>query len=97
MWKEIEIVVNVAATTNFYERYDVALAINTFGAFNVLSFAKKCDKIKLFLHVSTAYVCGEQEGIILEKQSDMGETLKKTCKLDIAEEKRIVEEKLYQL
>ncbi|KAK6230137.1 hypothetical protein QUC31_001655 [Theobroma cacao] len=97
MLREIEIVVHVAATTGFNESYDVALAINTFGALNVLSFAKKCDKIKLFLHTSTAYVCDEQAGIILEKPFSVDDTLLKTCKLDIIEEKRIVEEKLDEL
>jgi len=53
MQKEIDIVVNVAATTNFDERYDVGLGINTFGALNVLNFAKKCVKVQLLLHVST--------------------------------------------
>ncbi|KAE8674870.1 putative fatty acyl-CoA reductase 5 [Hibiscus syriacus] len=97
MWGEIEIVVNVAGTTDFNERYDVALDINTFGTFNVLNYGKKCDKIKLFLHVSTAYVCGERQGVILEKRFHMGETLNRTGNIDIFEEKRIVEEKLEQL
>ncbi|OMO89126.1 Male sterility, NAD-binding protein [Corchorus olitorius] len=98
MFKEIDIVVNSAATTDFIERYDVALGINTFGPFNVMSFAKKCDNIKLFLHVSTAYVCGEGTGLILEKPFQMDETLKKTCnKLDITEEKRLMEETLEEL
>ncbi|KAL4295661.1 hypothetical protein GQ457_12G027500 [Hibiscus cannabinus] len=96
MQKEIEIVVNMAATTNFFERYDVALDINTFGALNVLNFGKKCDKVKLFLHVSTAYVCGEQKGIILEKRFYMGEK-KETTNLDIIDERRIAEKKLDQL
>ena len=34
-------------------RYDVVLGINTFGALHVLSFAKKCIKLKVLLHVST--------------------------------------------
>ncbi|KAA3455493.1 alcohol-forming fatty acyl-CoA reductase-like [Gossypium australe] len=95
--KEIEIVVNSAATTWFNERYDVALGINTFGAFNVLNFGKKCDKIKLFLHISTAYVCGEKADMILEKRFYMGETLKGTHSINIFEEKRIMEEQLAQL
>ncbi|KAK6229836.1 hypothetical protein SCA6_018787, partial [Theobroma cacao] len=61
------------------------------------SFAKKCDKIKLFLHTSTAYVFGEQAGIILKKPFSVDDTLLKTCKLDIIEEKRIVDEKLDEL
>lgn len=42
-------------------------------------------------------MCGEKEGLVSEKGFYMGETLKKTCKLDIAEEKRMVEENLDQL
>ncbi|KAH0937275.1 hypothetical protein HID58_004736 [Brassica napus] len=63
MWSEIDIVINIAATTNFDERYDIGLGINTFGALNVLNFAKKCVKGQLLLHVSTAYVCGENSGL----------------------------------
>nr|GFD11237.1 alcohol-forming fatty acyl-CoA reductase-like [Tanacetum cinerariifolium] len=53
MWRDIDVVVNIAATTNFDERYDVALALNTYGAKYVMNFAKKCVNIKLLLHVST--------------------------------------------
>ena len=38
---QIDVIVNLAATTDFDERYDVALGINTLGAKNVLCFAKK--------------------------------------------------------
>ncbi|GKE28190.1 alcohol-forming fatty acyl-CoA reductase-like protein, partial [Tanacetum coccineum] len=53
IWREVDIVVNVAASTKFNERYDVALALNTYGAKLVLDYAKKCVNIKLLLHVST--------------------------------------------
>ncbi|KAG9445383.1 hypothetical protein H6P81_016723 [Aristolochia fimbriata] len=59
MWREVQIVIIVAATTAFDERYDVALGINTTGAKRVLEFAKKCPKIEMLMQVSTAYVnCG---------------------------------------
>ncbi|KAG9155722.1 hypothetical protein Leryth_003982, partial [Lithospermum erythrorhizon] len=54
MLREVDIVVNIAATTNFDERYDIALALNTFGAINVLNFANKCVNLRVLLHVSTA-------------------------------------------
>ncbi|KAH0454417.1 hypothetical protein IEQ34_016341 [Dendrobium chrysotoxum] len=92
LWKEIDIVVNVAATTNFYERYDVALGINVMGAKNVLDFAKQCTKIKMLLHVSTAYIAGVQEGIITEKPFHFGEALKPDLKVNIGEELRLLEE-----
>ncbi|XP_078166345.1 fatty acyl-CoA reductase 1-like isoform X2 [Carex rostrata] len=89
---EIDIIVNSAATTNFHERYDVSLDVNTLGAKHVLEFAKKCVNLKMLLHVSTAYVAGLQEGLILEKPLKMGETLNGSSNLDIESELRLVEE-----
>ncbi|XWS28591.1 hypothetical protein CRYUN_Cryun25bG0083500 [Craigia yunnanensis] len=97
MWKEVDVVVNLAATTNFDERYDVALGLNTLGAKYVANFAKKCVKLKVFVHVSTAYVSGERPGLILENSYSMGETLNGVSGLDINVEKRIIEEKLNEL
>ncbi|KAJ8768031.1 hypothetical protein K2173_020971 [Erythroxylum novogranatense] len=97
MWNELDVVVNLAATTSFDERYDVALGINTLGAKHVLCFAKKCVKLKSFLHVSTAYVAGEKSGLILETPYPLGETLNGVAGLDIYEERRLVKEKLNQL
>ncbi|KAG7958485.1 hypothetical protein I3843_10G023400 [Carya illinoinensis] len=51
--KEANIIVNSAATTDFRERYDVAIDINTRGPYLLMSFAKKCKKLELLLHVST--------------------------------------------
>ncbi|XP_043697197.1 fatty acyl-CoA reductase 3-like [Telopea speciosissima] len=97
MWKEIDIIVNLAATTNFDERYDVSLGVNAMGAKYVLSFAKRCVKLQMLLHVSTAYVAGEQAGLIMEKPFRMGETLNGTPGLDIEEELKLVEEKMKEL
>ncbi|KAG7603089.1 Fatty acyl-CoA reductase 1 [Arabidopsis thaliana] len=97
MWREIDIIINIAATTNFDERYDIGLGINTFGALNVLNFAKKCVKGQLLLHVSTAYVSGEQPGLLLEKPFKMGETLSGDRELDINIEHELMKQKLKEL
>ncbi|KAF5205360.1 Fatty acyl-coa reductase [Thalictrum thalictroides] len=97
MWKDIDIIVNVAANTKFDERYDVALDVNSFGSKNVLDFAKKCVKLEMFLHVSTAYVCGEKSGLIQEKPFQMGEALNGTLGLDIQQEQRLVQDTLNEL
>lgn len=97
IWSQVDVVVNLAATTNFDERYDIALGLNTFGAEYVLNFAKKCVKLKALVHVSTAYVSGEREGLILENPYQLGETLNGTPGLDIDTEKKLVEEKLNDL
>ncbi|XP_065009217.1 fatty acyl-CoA reductase 3-like [Musa acuminata AAA Group] len=97
LWEEVDIVVNVAATTSFGERYDVALGINVLGAKHVLEFAKQCAKLQVLLHVSTAYAAGEQRGLILEKRFRMGEALKGDSYLDIEGELRLVDERRRQL
>jgi len=90
--KEIDIIVNGAATTNFYERYDVAFDTNVMGAKHICEFAKRCSKLKMLLHVSTAYVAGEQEGVVLEKPFRLGETLREGTHLDIESELNLIKE-----
>uniref|UniRef100_A0A2N9IRP4 Fatty acyl-CoA reductase n=1 Tax=Fagus sylvatica TaxID=28930 RepID=A0A2N9IRP4_FAGSY len=72
---EVDVIINSAANTTFDERYDVALNTNTRGPSRLLGFAKKCKKLSLFLHVSTAYVNGERQGVIMEKPFHMGQTI----------------------
>ncbi|KAK1382776.1 Fatty acyl-CoA reductase [Heracleum sosnowskyi] len=66
----VDVVVNSSASTTFDERYDVAINTNTRGPCRVLGFAKKCKNLRVFLHVSTAYVNGKS-GIIPETPIQM--------------------------
>ncbi|KAF3441971.1 hypothetical protein FNV43_RR15887 [Rhamnella rubrinervis] len=75
MAKEVDVIVNSAANTTFDERYDVALDINTRGPCHLMGFAKKCNELKLFLQVSTAYVNGQRQGKIMEKPFCIGESI----------------------
>ncbi|KAM7272419.1 hypothetical protein ACFE04_027082 [Oxalis oulophora] len=97
MLNELDAIVNLAATTSFDERYDVALGLNALGAKYVALFAKKCIKLKVLVHVSTAYVCGEKPGLIPETPYIYGETIKGTTRLDVEIEKKIIEQELNQL
>ncbi|EOA24185.1 hypothetical protein CARUB_v10017423mg, partial [Capsella rubella] len=98
MQKEIDIVVNVAATTNFDERYDVGLEINAFGALNILNFAKKCVRAQLLLHVSTAYVCGEKPGFLPENLIFLEDIRNEDgLRLDINFERELMKERLKEL
>ncbi|KAJ6864594.1 hypothetical protein NC651_035219 [Populus alba x Populus x berolinensis] len=72
---EVDIIVNSAANTTFDERYDVAIDVNTRGTCHLMSFAKKCQKLKLFLQVSTAYVNGQRQGRIMEKPFLFGDCI----------------------
>ncbi|XP_059306848.1 putative fatty acyl-CoA reductase 7 [Lycium ferocissimum] len=71
--------------------------INVLGALNVLKFAKRCENVNIIAHVSTAYVCGEGEGVIPEKSFSLGETLNKDTKLDIDVERKVIEDKLKEI
>ncbi|CAJ2652631.1 unnamed protein product [Trifolium pratense] len=100
MFQEIDIIVNLAASTKFDERYDISMGVNTIGALHVLNFAKRCYKIKVVVHTSTAYVCGEandEKEIFQEKSFEMGQTLKGTSNLNIQTEMNLLESKLAEL
>ncbi|XP_057456000.1 fatty acyl-CoA reductase 3-like [Lotus japonicus] len=97
IYNQTDVIVNLAATTNFDERYDISLGLNTFGVKYVIDFAKKCTKLKVLVHVSTAYVCGEEEGLILERPYHLGESLNGVPGLDIDAEEKVVRDKLVEL
>ncbi|XP_060668888.1 fatty acyl-CoA reductase 1-like [Ziziphus jujuba] len=78
LWKEIDIIVDSAATTSFDARYDFALGTNTLGALHVLSLAKKCINIKMLVHISTAIKAATskldfkaEEKIVAEKLNEL--------------------------
>ncbi|XP_044948221.1 fatty acyl-CoA reductase 2, chloroplastic-like [Hordeum vulgare subsp. vulgare] len=75
--KEVDIIINSAGNTTFDERYDIAMDVNAMGPFRLMSFARRFRKLKLFLHVSTAYVNGMRQGVVLEKPFSLGDTIRK--------------------
>uniref|UniRef100_A0A0D3FUK1 Fatty acyl-CoA reductase n=1 Tax=Oryza barthii TaxID=65489 RepID=A0A0D3FUK1_9ORYZ len=89
--QDVDIIVNGAATTNFMERYDVALATNTAAVIHLCQFAKQCDNLKMLLHVSTAYVAGEKADLLLEKPFQIGEALRQGYHMDIEAELQLVD------
>ncbi|KAF3795296.1 Fatty acyl-CoA reductase 6 [Nymphaea thermarum] len=52
----VDVIVTCAANTKFDERYDVALNTNTNGASRLVKLARRCRKLKVFLHVSTGSI-----------------------------------------
>ncbi|KAJ1269631.1 hypothetical protein BS78_07G226400 [Paspalum vaginatum] len=89
--KDMDVIVNIAATTNFYERYDVSLGVNAMGVKHLCQFAHRCAELKMFMHVSTAYVSGgDSTELILEKPLTPGEWLREGTRLDIDAELRLV-------
>ncbi|XP_010559064.1 PREDICTED: fatty acyl-CoA reductase 6, chloroplastic-like [Tarenaya hassleriana] len=64
--KEIDVIISSAARTTFDDRYDLALSTNTMGPHQFMRFSKKCERLTLVLHFSTAYVNGTRQGIVPE-------------------------------
>jgi thioester reductase-like protein len=66
-------IVHCAAVTDFGRPADVYRRVNADGAAHVVEFAQ-AGNIPL-VHVSTAYVCGERDGVATEDQLDIGQRI----------------------
>ncbi|XP_057781285.1 fatty acyl-CoA reductase 2, chloroplastic-like [Salvia miltiorrhiza] len=91
--EDVNVIIESAANTTLNERYDLLLETNVNGPQRLMRFAKTCKNLELLVHISTVYVNGEKEGIILEKPLIMGEINRRnkdngeTClPLDVSDE-----------
>ncbi|XP_021855390.2 fatty acyl-CoA reductase 2, chloroplastic-like [Spinacia oleracea] len=64
---QVNVIISIAGTTKWHERYDVLLDLNVRGLSRLLNYAMDCKKLDLFLHVSSAYVNRETLEVVLEK------------------------------
>ncbi|XP_047938213.1 fatty acyl-CoA reductase 2, chloroplastic-like isoform X2 [Salvia hispanica] len=71
--EDVNVIIESAAITTLNERYDLLLDTNVNGPQRLMRFAKSCKNLELLVHISTVYVNGEKEGIILEEPLTMGE------------------------
>ena len=67
--KNVDLVVNSAASVNFREELDKALIINALSLHHLADFAEAAGNIPV-LQVSTCYVNGFNSGAIYEKNID---------------------------
>lgn len=61
-------VFHLAAVYDLAVPQDVALRVNVGGTRNVIELARSLPHLKQFHHVSTCYVAGKREGVILETE-----------------------------
>jgi nucleoside-diphosphate-sugar epimerase len=69
-----DLVVHCAAVTDFGRAPDVYDRVNVAGTANVLDFAGGSGAAIPLVHVSTAYVCGERDGRIRERELNAGQS-----------------------
>ncbi|KAL8491660.1 hypothetical protein ACS0TY_023306 [Phlomoides rotata] len=82
--KDVHVIIQAAASTTLNDRYDSLLDSNMNAPQRLMRFAKTCKNLKLFTHISTAYVNGRKEGTIYEKALIMGENGRKECDDELA-------------
>jgi len=61
-------VFHLAAVYDLAVPHDLAMRVNAGGTRNVLDFARLIPSLRQFHHVSTCYVAGKREGMILETE-----------------------------
>jgi dTDP-4-dehydrorhamnose reductase len=64
--RELDVIINCAASVDFNEQITDAININYSGCLRMLDMAENCQKLQIFTHVSTAYVNCEKKGFIKE-------------------------------
>ena len=73
--REVQVVINSAATVVFDEQLDEAISLNTLGPRRLLEVARACAQKPLFVHVSTAYVSGQQRRPFAEEPLPVDRTV----------------------
>ena len=63
---EVQVFINIAGLVDFDPPFDDSLWGNALAAKHVVNFARGCQDA-VFLHISTAYVCGDNPGRVLEE------------------------------
>jgi long-chain acyl-CoA synthetase len=76
--ERVDGVLHCAASIAFDLPLDQAREINTEGTRRVLELAREMGSLRRFVHVSTAYVCGDHAGPFRESDLDVGQGFRNT-------------------
>jgi thioester reductase-like protein len=71
LYKQVTHCVHLAALYDLTVAYEPAYLCNVIGTKNVLTFVEKCPNLKRFCYFSTAYVSGDEKGLIMESDISM--------------------------
>ena len=71
--KAVDLVVHAAANTDFGRPREIYQSVNVGGTRRILEFVSSRAEALPVLHVSTAYVCGEHAGVVLEEDLQVGQ------------------------
>src|SRR5262249_22306483 len=66
--ERLDLVIHCAGNTDFTPPMRDSLSSNTLGALHMLEFTRGCKGARL-IHISTCYVAGRHDGLVLEEES----------------------------
>jgi thioester reductase-like protein len=98
--RECGAIVHCAASVSFAESLGDARAINVGGTRHVLALARRAraeGALGRFVHVSTAYVAGDAEGVFTESERDIGQGFRNTYEQTKLEAELVVADALDEL
>lgn len=87
--ENVSVIVHSGAEIGFQKDAEVLNRTNLEGTANVIDFAKRLPKLTRFVHISTAYVSGQNSGVILENAS-VGTVFSSMYERSKAEAERLV-------
>ena len=76
--QDITHILHCAAAVSFDLPLQEARAINVGGARQVLELARRAPRLERMVHVSTAYVAGDRDGVFGEGDLDIGQSFRNT-------------------
>jgi thioester reductase-like protein len=91
--KEVTHIIHSAATVQFQLPLECARLVNCTGTENVMNLAhcaQKSGNLKRVAYISTAYVAGDREGLILETELDYGQQFSNTYERTKLEAEKII-------
>src|SRR4051794_36392399 len=86
----VEAVVHCAASVEFTLPLEEARRINVGGTREMLALAERAGALDRFVHVSTAFVAGDRDGVCEESEGDVGQRCRNTYEMSKLEAERHV-------
>lgn len=97
---EVTHIIHSAAATQFTLSLECTRQINFTGTRNVMEFAARVNKagnLKRIAHISTAFVCGDRDGVILEDELCQGQKFSNSYEQSKWETETMVRELMSEL
>jgi long-chain acyl-CoA synthetase len=89
---EVDTIIHSAASVSFTLPLGESREINVRGTRNMIEFAARCEGLRRFTHVSTAYVAGTHAGRFGESDFDVGQDFRNAYEQSKFEAERVVRE-----